>query len=168
MKSISIIYGSSTDNTKDAAGLIASKLASYSPVLKDVSKISADDFLAPDFLLLGISTWSIGELQDDWDTYFSKIKNLDLKGKTIALFGTGDSYSYSDTFADAIGMLYDEFAKTGAEFVGEVSTDGYSFDDSKAIKNGKFVGLPLDADNESDLTESRIDAWLESLKPFFD
>lgn len=168
MKSIAIIYGSSTDNTKDAAELIASKLASYSPDLKDVSRVSPEDFQTPDFLFLGISTWSIGELQDDWDTFFPKIKNMDLKGKTIALFGVGDSYSYSDTFVDAIGMLYDEFVKTGAEFVGEVSTDGYSFDDSKALKNGKFVGLPLDADNESDQTESRINTWLASLKPFLD
>jgi flavodoxin I len=32
------------------------------------------------------------------------------------------------------------------------------------VKGGKFVGLPLDEDNEDDKTESRIDAWLTQLK----
>ena len=39
MKSIIIIYGSGTDNTKDAAKQIAAKLADFSPTLKDVSDV---------------------------------------------------------------------------------------------------------------------------------
>ncbi|HBK31723.1 MAG TPA: flavodoxin [Porphyromonadaceae bacterium] len=168
MKSIAIIYGSSTDNTREAAELIADKLADYSPKLIDVSDATVEDFESSDVLLLGTSTWSVGELQDDWDVFSSKIKNLKLQGKTIALFGVGDSAGYPDTFVDAIGILYDDFAQTGAQFVGEVSTDGYTFDDSQSVRDGKFVGLALDADNESDLTESRIDAWVNDLKQYLD
>lgn len=168
MKSIAIIYGSSTDNTKDAANLIAEKLADYSPVLKDIADVSPEEFQDPDVFILGSSTWSIGELQDDWETFFSNIKKLDLKGKTVAFFGTGDSSGYPDTFVDAIGILYDAFAETGCTFVGKVSTDGYSFDDSKALRDGTFVGLPLDADNESDLTDNRIDIWVNHLKQYLD
>ena len=36
-----------------------------------------------------------------------------------------------------------------------------------AVKNGKFVGLALDADNQSDKTEGRISAWIEQIKPHF-
>jgi flavodoxin I len=168
MKSIVIIYGSSTGNTERAAKLIAGKLAGYSPLLKDVADVSSGELQKPDVLILGASTWSIGELQDDWDTFFPHIGKLDLRGKTVALFGTGDSESYPDTFADALGILYDEFAKTGCTFVGEVSTEGYTFDDSQALRNGSFVGLPLDEDNESDLTDSRIAAWVNSLKQYLD
>ena len=49
--------------------------------------------------------------------------------------------------------------------VGEVSTEDYSFDDSEAVVDGKFVGLALDDVNEDDKTEGRIDAWLEEIKP---
>ena len=49
--------------------------------------------------------------------------------------------------------------------VGEVPTDGYSFDDSTAVVNDEFVGLPLDADNEEDQTEERIEGWVSQLKP---
>ena len=46
-----------------------------------------------------------------------------------------------------------------------MSTDGYEFDESNAVRKGKFVGLALDADNQSELTESRIKAWVEQIKP---
>ena len=49
--------------------------------------------------------------------------------------------------------------------VGEVSTEDYSFDDSEAVVDGKFVGLALDDVNEDDKTEGRIDAWLGEIKP---
>jgi flavodoxin I len=168
MKSIAIIYGSTTDNTKDVADLIALKLIDYAPKLVDVAKVTPEDFLSADFIFIGASTWSIGELQDDWDTYLPKIKNLDLKGKLMTFFGAGDSYSYSDTFADALGILYEEFEKTGVEFVGSVSTEGYSFDYSRGVIDGKFVGLPFDPDNEDELTEERVDNWLKTLIPLLD
>ena len=30
--------------------------------------------------------------------------------------------------------------------------------------DGEFVGLPLDEINESDMTDQRIDTWLDSIK----
>jgi len=168
MKSIAIIYGSSTGNTKHAAQLVAEKLAGYSPVLKDIADVSSEELLEPDILILGCPTWSIGELQDDWDTFFPQISKLDLTGKTVAFFGQGDAEGYPDTFVDALGILYDEFAKTGCTVIGEVSTEGYTFDDSQALRNGVFVGLPLDEDNESDKTDKRIEARVNSLKQYLD
>lgn len=166
MKSIAIIYGSSTNNTKSAAQTLAEKLEAFSPVVKDIAEVNPQELEEPDVLILGSSTWSVGELQDDWDSFFPQIQKLNLKGKTVALFGTGDSEGYPDTFVDAIGILYDEFAKTGCTMVGEVPSTGYTFDDSRALRDGNFVGLPLDEDNESNMTEGRIDAWVETLKPF--
>ena len=46
----------------------------------------------------------------------------------------------------------------------QVSTDGYTFDDSEAVVDGKFVGLALDDVNEDDKTDERIDAWIDSIK----
>ena len=59
--------------------------------------------------------------------------------------------------------IYDAVEKAGAKVVGAVSTDGYTFDDSDSVIDGKFVGLALDETNEADKTDERIDAWLEEL-----
>ena len=70
---------------------------------------------------------------------------------------------YSDTFVGGMGELYNGIKDSGAKFIGSVETDGYTFDDSEAVINGKFVGLPLDDINEDDKTDTRIEAWLAAL-----
>jgi flavodoxin I len=49
--------------------------------------------------------------------------------------------------------------------VGAVDTDGYTFDASEAVINGKFIGLPLDDVNEDDKTDTRIEAWIAEILP---
>ena len=122
-----------------------------------------DDVLAADNILLGTSTWGAGELQDDWYDGLDVIKGADLSGKTVAIFGCGDSASYGDTFCGAMKELYDAAKAAGANVIGEVSTEGYAFDDSDAVVDGQFVGLALDDMNEDDKTDGRIDAWIAQL-----
>lgn len=117
-----------------------------------------------DCLLLGSSTWGAGDLQDDWYDFIGKLKNENLSGKLVGLFGCGDSGSYPDTFCDAMGHLYDDLSGTGCRFIGACDTAGYSFDSSEAVRDGKFVGLALDETNEDDRTAERIAAWVETLK----
>lgn len=163
MKKLSIIYGSNTDNTKAAADQISALLADHSPEVLNVAKCNADSFIGADFLILGTSTWGCGDLQDDWADMLDKLRSVDLSGKSVALFGLGDSSSFSDTFVDGMGELYEFFNEKNCKIVGQVSADGYSFDGSRAVVDDEFVGLPLDADNEDNLTAERISAWVESL-----
>ena len=79
-------------------------------------------------------------------------------------FGCGDSDSYSDTFCDAIGIIYEDLKDTHCKFCGAVDTAGYTFDSSIAVVDGKFVGLPIDEVNEDNQTEERISAWAEQVK----
>ena len=51
--------------------------------------------------------------------------------------------------------------------MGAVSAEDYSFEKSTSIRDGKFVGLPLDEVNESEKTDRRIADWLELLKADF-
>jgi flavodoxin I len=44
-------------------------------------------------------------------------------------------------------------------------TDGYEFDESKAVVDGKFVGLVLDDYNEPNKTDDRIKAWVAHIQP---
>ncbi|MFV0417129.1 MAG: flavodoxin FldA [Dysgonomonas sp.] len=163
MSKIGIYYGSTTGNTQEVAEEIAKQLNVAKSDLHDVAKANAD-FSAYDTVLFGSSTLGFGDLQDDWEDYISKVKGADLSGKKVALFGCGDSSSYSDTFGDAVGKIYQTIKGKGCEIVGSVSTDGYTFDESEAVVNGNFVGLLIDNDNESDMTEERISNWIEELK----
>ena len=69
-------------------------------------------------------------------------------------------------FASSISIRWCRMAKiTSANMVGHVSTDGYTFDESASVVNGEFVGLAIDEDNESDRTDGRIAAWVETIRP---
>ncbi|MBF7048423.1 flavodoxin FldA [Campylobacter volucris] len=161
--SIAVIFGSSMGNTEGAANMIAEKLG-ISDVL-NIADIDADKINSYDKLICGTSTWGSGDLQDDWDGFdFSK---LNLSGKTVAVFGMGDSESYSDTYCSGMGKLAQGLKSAGANLVGAVSTGGYTFEASDAVEGDKFIGLALDNDNHEDLTENRINTWIEQIKPSF-
>lgn len=162
MSNTIVIYGSSTGTCEAIAEKIAQKLGCEA---LNVQELSADVVAQHQNLILGTSTWGAGELQDDWYDGLSVLKGADLSGKTIALFGCGDCSTYSDTFVGGIGELYDGIKQSGAKFIGAVSTDGYTFDDSSAVVDGKFVGLPLDDVNEDDKTDERIEAWIAQISP---
>ncbi|MBE6341643.1 MAG: flavodoxin FldA [Bacteroidales bacterium] len=156
-----IFYGSTTGTTEEIAGKIG---AAVGAEVFNVTELTAEKIAAYDTLILGTSTWGAGELQDDWYDGVKVLKSADLKGKTIALFGCGDSSSYCDTFCDAMGVIYQELAGSGATFVGQVATDGYSFDSSASVVDGKFVGLAIDEVNESNKTDERIAAWVKNIQ----
>ena len=61
MADVKVIYGSSTGNTENAAQQIA---GAFGTVAVNIAKAAAEDFDAP-LLILGTSTWGLGELQDD-------------------------------------------------------------------------------------------------------
>ena len=113
---------------------------------------NADVVAENDNLILGTSTWGAGELQDDWYDGINVLKEADLSGKTVAIFGCGDAESYSDTFCGGMKEIYD--AAQGANILPGVSTEGYTFDDSEAVVDGKFVGLALDDVNE--MTKQKV------------
>lgn len=157
-----VVYGSSTGTCEGIAEKIAQKLGCEAI---NVQNLTVDVVNNNKNLILGTSTWGAGELQDDWYDGLKILQGADLSGKTISLFGCGDSESYCDTFVGGIGELYNGIKDSGAHFVGTVDTDGYSFDASEAVIDGKFVGLPLDDVNEDDKTDARIDAWIAEISP---
>lgn len=159
MKKTIVVYGSSTGTCENIANTIGSKLGAE---VINVSDFNADTVANNDNLILGTSTWGAGELQDDWYDGINVLKEADLTGKTVALFGCGDCESYSDTFCGAMKEIYD--AAQGANILPGVPTSDYTFDDSDAVVDGNFVGLALDDVNEEDKTEGRIDSWIESIK----
>ena len=167
MTKIAIVYGSSTDNTKQVANFISQKLSSNDVKIFDVARLNPDDLNDYPNLIFGTSTLGLGDIQDDWDYFLPKLKNMNLNGKVIALYGLGDSAGYSDTFVDGLGILFEEIKNKGCKIIGKTDTEGYTFDDSRAVVDGTFMGLPIDEDNESGLTNSRLDVWIKIISPEF-
>lgn len=164
MKKTGVFYGSTTGTTESVARTIAEKLGIPSSDVYDVSKMTADVAGSYEALILGTSTWGDGELQDDWYDGIKVLKGMDLSGKTVALFGCGDSESYSDTFCDGMGILFNDLKNSGCRFIGAVPDADYTYISSIAVTDSNFVGLAIDDINESDKTDERVTAWTEKLK----
>lgn len=156
---IGIFYGSSVGNTR----FVAEKLELLIPgsELNPVETATKEDIEKYDFLILGTSTWGMGNLQDDFETFVDTLLTVDLNGKTVALFGLGDQFTYPDTYCNGMGRLYDLIKDKGCKFVGSWPIDDYDFSDSLAVVDGKFVGVALDEDNEPDLTDYRLGEWVK-------
>ena len=163
MKKTAVLYGSTTGNTKAAAESIVKLIEGAE--IKSVDRMFSDEIATYDVIIAGTSTWGLGEIQDDWSPLIDIRANLNLKEKKVALFGTGDQNSYNETFVDGIGILYDAFVAAGATIVGAWPTNGYEHSASRAVRNGTFVGLALDDDNQAGMTGERIKKWIEIVKP---
>jgi flavodoxin I len=165
MAKIGLFYGTQTGYTQTAAEMIQKEFGGDSIVdLYDISQIESRDFEEYDYIIIGCPTWNVGELQSDWEDFYDELNNINFTGKKVAYFGEGDEVGYPDSFQDAMGMLEEKISELGGETVGYWSTEGYEFSESKALRDGKFVGLALDEDNQSDLTEARIKTWVVQLK----
>jgi flavodoxin I len=118
-----------------------------------------------DLLLLGMPTWSVGQMQRDWQAVFEELDALELTGRPVALFGLGDQVGYPDTFADALAFLADKLQERGAHLFGAWPADGYTFTSSWALRpDGHFVGLILDEENQPHLTTQRCTEWIAALR----
>ncbi|MDN3700228.1 flavodoxin FldB [Vibrio artabrorum] len=163
---IGLFYGSTTCYTEMAAekirGIIGEDLVDIHNVKETPLSLMANY----DLLLLGISTWDFGEIQEDWNELWEDIATTPMKGKVVALFGLGDQEGYGEWFLDAMGLLHDELKTAGAEFVGFwPNDDSYEFEASKALTEDQshFVGLALDEDSQYELSDQRIASWVEQV-----
>ena len=161
-----VYYSTSTGNTETVGQYIADA-ASVS--LEEIGDASEDEVKGFDSLIVGAPTWHTGADEQrsgtSWDDFlYDTLPNIDLDGKKVAVFGMGDQEGYGDNYCDAAGELYDLFSAKGCQMFGLTGTDGYEHSDSKAERDGKFVGLMLDEDNQYDLSEDRCNAWVAQLK----
>lgn len=164
---IGLFYGSTTCYTEMAAEKIQQALGGEEIVqLHNVKNTPLKEMENYDILILGISTWDYGEIQEDWDLLWNDIDTINLKGKIVALFGLGDQEGYSEWYLDAMGLLHQKLATHHVTFIGYWPNDEhYQFDASKALTDDQtqFVGLALDDENQFDLSESRIEQWTNQL-----
>jgi flavodoxin I len=168
---IGLFYGSNTGFTELVVDQLVEEfhtVAANLITVHNIADVSVERLLDYAYLIIGCPTWNVGQLQEDWDDRFLDLEALDLTGKKVAIFGLGDQYGYPDNFCDAIGILGRKLAAQGAELAGFTSAEGYEFSYSVGVENGRFMGLALDEENESDRTPERLIDWVWQLVDEFD
>lgn len=169
MARIGVFFGSNTGNTRKIAKMIKRRFPDDDLMADplNVNKASAELVASYDYLILGTPTLGEGALpgleadcqKESWAEFLPHLTAVDFSGKTVALYGLGDQEKYPDKFADALGELHDFVVARGARVVGTWPTDGYDFLASKAERDGMFVGLVQDLDNQK-MLEDRLETWL--------
>jgi flavodoxin I len=168
MKKIALVYSFNTRKTAKAAKRIADAFGKDREVdALNVEDITPEDFLKYDRLICGTATWFDGELPNYWDEFIPDLEDMDLKGKTIALFGLGDQKGYPENFLDGMGILAEILEGQGAKLVGFTSTKGYSYESSRAERGDQFCGLGIDYESQGPKNKERVSAWVEKLKMEF-
>jgi len=163
---VGLIYSTTTGNTETVAGYIEGATGLS---MEDIGDLDGATVAGYDGLIIGAPTWHTGADTERsgtaWDDFlYGDLTSLDLKGKKVAIFGVGDQAGYSDNFCDAMDELKSCFEAQGAEIVGAWSADGYDHEESKSIADGKFVGLATDEDNQPEMSEERVAAWVAQIK----
>lgn len=164
MKKIGLFYGTETEKTTAVAKKIQEALGKDAEIeIVPVEKAWKEDFEAFTNLIVGTSTWFDGELPSYWDELIPELETVHFKNKKIAIFGLGDQVRYPDNFVDGIGILAELFESYGASIVGLTSPKDYTFAQSRALRNGKFLGLAIDLENQPEKTDQRVKYWVEQL-----
>jgi flavodoxin I len=163
---LKLIFGSDTGNTDYVVETyLLYLLNSFDVEVTEVHKLVEKDWIDNSLFILGVPTWYDGVLQSDWEDYFDEFKKIDFTEKTVAIFGLGDQIGYDEYFVDGIGILAKVILENGGKVIGNWPTEDYSFAESKALVNENyFYGIPIDQDNEDELTLGRLERWVEQLK----
>ncbi len=174
MSKIGIFFGTETGTTRLIAKKIQQRLGediAAKPL--NVNRIEPGEMLQYDALILGTPSYGVGQipgasagcLESNWEEFLAKLGNANFQGKRVALFGLGAQERYSERFASSLRRLYDVLVGLGAEVVGDWGTEGYTFEQSASVLNGRFVGLVLDQRTQGMHTDARLDAWVAQVKP---
>ncbi len=166
MNKIGIFYGSTGGSTMAIVEEIEFNLKN-----KDYQVINVKDGIKEisnfSNLILLTPTYGVGELQDDWNNQISELKKIDFTNKTIGIVGLGNQRAFGESFVSGMRILYDIIQEKGGNIVSPTSILGYSYQDTQAIENNKFIGLVLDETNQEDQTPERIQDWINDILKYF-
>ena len=172
MNKIGLFFGPTKGSVHRVAEKIKAALGEQNVDMISVNEAATADLEKYDRIIFGISTvgketWDSDNSNTDWSKFFPNISKVNFSGKTVAIFGLGDHITYASHFVNSMGFLAKELLAQGATIVGQVDPSGYEFDESEAVIDGKFIGLPIDEDFEPELTDERVAQWVKSIKPAF-
>ncbi|MBN2347266.1 MAG: flavodoxin [Bacteroidales bacterium] len=167
MKKIGLFYSFNTVKSGQIAKKILKEFGEKQIEAINAEIVDEKTFLSFDNLILGVPTWFDGELPNYWDEFVPALRDLDLKGKCVAIYGAGDQKGYPENFVDGIGIMAELLESKGAKIVGYTSANGYTFESSRAYNGKHFVGLALDFENQPKQNNDRVKNWCDQLKKEF-
>jgi len=114
---VGIYFATTTGKTEDIAERLHGLLDS-AEAPKDISDVDdLSELTGHDGVICGIPTWNTGADSERsgtaWDSILEDIGALDLNGKKVAIFGLGDSSTYTETIA----MQWKNFIGTSSKQV---------------------------------------------------
>ncbi len=118
MKKAIIVYESTNHNTENLVGYLCRafrKAGICDVTIKKATEIDVNELYDYNRILFTSSFYSDCELQDDFIDFYEEMKELDLKGKKAAVFGTGNN-SVS-CFCSVNTILEDRLKRCGAEII---------------------------------------------------
>ncbi|PLX14085.1 MAG: flavodoxin [Marinilabiliales bacterium] len=172
MKKIGLFYGPLGGSTERVAKKVVAALGNENVDLIPAKDSKAADVEKYENIIYGMSTigketWDADKSANDWDLFLPEVEKVDYSNKVVAMFGLGDQITYDLHFVDALGLVAEKILPKGANIIGRVDTDGYDYRESEAIIDGKFIGLPVNEDFEPELTDERVNNWVEKIKTQF-
>ena len=167
MSKTAIIYSFNTKKTSKVAVQLQEGFNDPAIEMINAEEITEDLFLSFDRIIMGVATWFDGELPNFWDEFVPALEDMDLAGKKFALFGLGDQKGYPENFLDGVGIMAEILEAQGATLVGLTSTEGYTFESSRALRNDQFLGLAIDYENQGSMNNQRVASWIDQLRKEF-
>lgn len=170
MSKIALIYWPEGGNVETVADKFVTRFDANTVVKMSLGKLDTSLLQECDHWIVGGSTvgshvWEDVNDSNKWNDFFLLLDTLDMTKKTVGFYGLGDHVLYPNHFVDGLGILQEEFESRNAKIIGHWPVKGYDFNESDGVKNDMFFGLALDQDNDKDLTDKRIDEWLQTIKP---
>ncbi len=172
MKKIALFYGPQGGSVEKVAKMIRERVGDRVDLIP-VEQASAEDINKYENIIFGLSTvgadsWTMDHTSDPWAHIVADLDKVEYSGKTFALYGLGNQVMYPNHFVDAMGVLGRELLRRGARIVGQQPVVDYDFEESQAVIDDHFIGLPLDEDTEPEKTPERLDKWLAGILKEFD
>jgi len=174
MSKTAIFYSPEGGNVNGVANMLEEMIGEDKVDIIPVKEVVEDDLIKYNKIILvgstvGTDHWNNEIVVNEWPAFFTKITEVSFENKKVAIVGLGNSVLYPEHFVDGMADLYQRIKKQKAEIFGKVDGKDYDFTDSEAVDDdGFFCGLPIDEDNEAELTVERLKKWISILKSDFE
>jgi len=173
MSKTAVFYSPVGGNVNNVANMLGEMIGNDKVDIIPVKEVESKDLDKYTQMILvgstvGTDHWNNEIIVDEWPEFFRKTEKMGFGHKKVAIVGLGNCVLYPEHFADGMAVLCEEVKKQHGEVLGKVEAEGYDFMDSESLdEDGFFCGLPIDEDNEDELTAERLEKWISHLKPDF-